>query len=175
MSTIIPNIYVKDIFCESIYQFTTLILIFTSFIILFHITCFGSTKSETETTDDSKVSETNEGIEEYQDDEDDEGDEDDEDYEEDVEEKPTLEELFSLMTKKQLVKFLGKKHRHKNKTILIRLAINKFKYFTINNSLNNFFYFTKGCRKFIRENKDDLSRELFELFSEYEICLDSQD
>jgi hypothetical protein len=97
------------------------------------------------TTEDEEVDDNN-NLEEDQEDEEDNEDEEEEDEEvdedeeiEDKEEEQVETNIlntgeqdshvykgFNLMTKKQLIRFVGKEHTYKNKNELIIIAINKF-------------------------------------------------
>jgi hypothetical protein len=57
---------------------------------------------------------------------------------------------FNLMTRKQLIRFVGKEHTYKNKKDLIYIAINKFILISINR-IDNLPVFVKN---FIKNNKD---------------------
>ena len=57
---------------------------------------------------------------------------------------------FNLMTRKQLIRFVGKEHTYKNKKDLIFIAINKFILISINR-IDNLPVFVKN---FIKNNKD---------------------
>ena len=54
------------------------------------------------------------------------------------------------MTRKQLIRFVGKEHTYKNKKDLIYIAINKFILISINR-IDNLPVFVKN---FIKNNKD---------------------
>jgi len=117
---------------------------------------------EEETEDTKKEEETDEDQEEENTDEDQE-EETDEDQEEIY---PELYNFFQFqLTKKKLVKIVGSKYKNLSKKDLVKFALEKFKNETINNSLENFKYFSSNFKSYLKSNHKLYQSELVKLFN----------
>lgn len=78
---------------------------------------------------------------------------------------PMLTTFFNRMKKRKLVRIVGMKYHKLNKTELTKLAIIKFKNFTIDNSLSNFPHFNNIENQFVERNHMLFKKELNKLFT----------
>ena len=76
--------------------------------------------------------------------------------------------LFNNLKKNQLLRLVGMSNKYKTKKELILIAIIKFKLFTINNSLQKYFFHYK-LNKMVKiineENNSKINKALLDLFS----------
>jgi hypothetical protein len=80
-------------------------------------------------------------------------------------EYPKLFKLFSRLTCNQLIKIIGKNNKYKSKHEMIKLAIEKFRTYTIERSLTKFVYFPKYIKMNIAYNNELYTEELSQLFN----------
>lgn len=91
---------------------------------------------------------------------------DDESESNDEENYPELYNFFQFqLTKKKLVKIVGSKYKNLNKKDLVKFALEKFKSETINNSLENFKYFSSNFKSYLKSNNKLYQHELVRLFN----------
>lgn len=126
-------------------------------------------ESINENTDDNATSE--EDINEIDEDdtieEDSTSDTSEEDIRENKENYPELYRFFQFqLTKKKLLKIVGSKFKNINKKDLVKIALEKFKNETINNSLENYKYFSSNFRSYLKSNRKLYQSELIKLFNE---------
>ena len=119
-----------------------------------------------EKTDEDQEEETDEDQEEETDEDQEETDEDQEEETDDEEIYPELYNFFQFqLTKKKLVKIVGSKYKNLSKKDLVKFALEKFKNETINNSLENFKYFSSNFKSYLKSNHKLYQSELVKLFN----------
>jgi len=149
-------------------------------------------KNEEEDDENDEDDEDEDDEEDEEDDEDDEDDEEDEDEEDEEDEdddgssdknfnfkkihcnifeinKNNYPELYNFfefqLTKKKLLKIVGTKYKNLVKKDLVKLALEKFKSVTINNSLENFKYFSSNFKSYLKSNQKLYKSEVTKLFN----------
>jgi hypothetical protein len=79
---------------------------------------------------------------------------------------PELYNFFEFqLTKKKLLKIVGTKYKNLVKKDLVKLALEKFKSVTINNSLENFKYFSSNFKSYLKSNQKLYKSEVTKLFN----------
>jgi sialic acid synthase SpsE len=78
---------------------------------------------------------------------------------------PKMHKLFSKMSRRQLIRIVGKSFKNDSKQELVNIALDKFKKYTIEKSFESFKYLPKYIKHYANKNFEEYYEELNDFFS----------